>query len=251
MKNLIYSVVLILWLPSVFAQSIENTFKQGNTLYNNEQYTEALNHYQKVLDEGMHSANLYFNIGNAHYKLNHIAESIYYFEKALLLDPNNDEVKNNLAFAQKMTIDAIENIPESGVSKIFNSLIGTVTYETWAKISVGAALLFVLCFIGYYFAYRVSRKRFLFITSGLMVIITLTSLFFAYQQEAHTKNTIFAIVFAEDSAIKAEPNLSSTVNFTLHEGTKIKVLEQLKDWKKIKLADGKTGWVLAADIKEL
>jgi tetratricopeptide (TPR) repeat protein len=128
MKNLIYSVVFILWLPSVFAQSIENTFKQGNTLYNNEQYTEALNHYQKVLDEGMHSANLYFNMGNAHYKLNHIAESIYYFEKALLLDPNNDEVKNNLAFAQKMTIDAIEDIPESGVSKIFNSLIGTVTY---------------------------------------------------------------------------------------------------------------------------
>ncbi|NQY05753.1 MAG: tetratricopeptide repeat protein [Flavobacteriaceae bacterium] len=250
MRVSVFHIIMLFVFSLSFSQS-KNTFKTANELYNNGDYENALIHYQKIVDNGEHSASLYFNMGNAHYKLNRVAESIYNYEKALLMDPNNEEIKNNLGFAQKMTIDAIDAIPESGFSKMFNSAVGTFHFDTWAKIAIVFSILFVLSFIGYYFAYQTSRKRLLFISSGLSLLFLVASLFFAYQQESYTNSIVQGIVFAEESKVKAEPNLRSEESFKLHEGAKVRVLESVKDWKKIRLADGKTGWILAEDIKEL
>ena len=88
-----------------FSQN-DSVFSEANTLYNNGKYAEAIDKYESILDSDQHSAELYFNLGNANYKLNNIAPSIYYYEKALLLEPNDKDIQNNLAFAQNMTIDA-------------------------------------------------------------------------------------------------------------------------------------------------
>ena len=89
-------------------------------MYNEGQYHEALDKYSTILESGNHSAELYFNMGNSHYKLNNIAPSIYYFEKALLLEPNDKEISNNIAFARNMTIDSIEKVPDVGLSSLIN-----------------------------------------------------------------------------------------------------------------------------------
>lgn len=234
-----------------FSQNNNATFKQANDLYNNGQYEEALIHYEKILKDGEHSANLYFNLGNTHYKLNHIAESIYNYEKGLLLEPANKDILNNLSFSQKMTVDAINPIPESGFSKIFNSLAGKFNFNTWGKIAIGFSILFVLSFIVYYFSYSTTKKRILFLTSALSLILMVVSVLIAFQQEMNGKNTIHAIVFSEEASVKTEPNRRSDESFRLHEGTKVKVLETVKEWKSIKLADGKTGWINSSEIKEL
>ena len=90
-------------------------------MYNEGKYAEAISLYESILATKKHSAALYFNLANAHYKLNHIAPSIYYYEKALQLNPNDSDIKNNLAFAQNMTIDAINDVPEVGFSKLINN----------------------------------------------------------------------------------------------------------------------------------
>ena len=76
-------------------------FEQGNALYNDGNYTEAIEKYQAILKQGKHSAELYFNLGNSYYKLNNIAPSIYYYEKALQLAPDDKDILNNISFCPK------------------------------------------------------------------------------------------------------------------------------------------------------
>ena len=124
MKQLIYLYTFLI-SSVVFAQN-ETLFEQGNALYNDGNYEEAIKKYDAIIDNGQHSAELYFNLGNAHYKLNHVAPSIYYYEKALQLSPNDKEIKNNIAFARNMTIDAIDVQQEVGFSKLIKKCCQSV-----------------------------------------------------------------------------------------------------------------------------
>ena len=114
MKRLIYILISLVSIIS-FAQN-DAIFDEANTMYNEGKYAEAIDTYTKILNNDYHSPELYFNLANAHYKLNNIAPSIYYYEKALMLSPNDSEIENNAAFARNMTIDAIDVIPEAGLS---------------------------------------------------------------------------------------------------------------------------------------
>jgi len=79
----------------------------------------------------------------------------------------------------------------------------------------------------------------------------LFSVFFAFRQYNFKKNNQYAIIYVQETTIKSEPNLRSEEVFQLHEGTKVKVTETINDWKKIRLADGKIGWIPTTDLKEL
>ncbi|MEM6514572.1 MAG: tetratricopeptide repeat protein [Bacteroidota bacterium] len=247
MKNII--LILILLLSGLGFSQNEQLFEEANKLYNEGQYHEALDKYSTILESGNHSAELYFNMGNSHYKLNNIAPSIYYFEKALLLEPNDKEISNNIAFARNMTIDSIEKVPDVGLSSLINKWAKYFHYETWAKISVTLSILFVLLFVFYLFSNASSSKRFAFISSTVSLILVLATLGLTFHGKALVDENQPAIVFAKESQIKNEPNLRSSEAFKLHEGTKVQVLDTVDNWKKVKIADGKTGWVMSEDIK--
>ena len=248
-----YVFLIISFLVSSlsFAQS-EVLFEEGNTLYNDGKYAEALDKYTSVLEKSnKHSAALYFNIANAHYKLNHIAPSIYYYEKAKQLAPNDKDIDNNMAFAKNMTIDAIAVVPEVGLAKYVTSLTNKLSYNSWAKVSVGFVVVFVVLFLTYYFSYSTTGKRLFFTSSILAALLVFVTLGLTIHNYNLSKNDQPAIVFAASSSIKTEPNPRSTEAFMLHEGTKVQILDTLSHWNKIKLADGKTGWIKKEDIKEL
>ncbi len=249
MKRIV-EIFIFLIITSVFAQD-EEAFQRGSSLYNQEKYQEAIDAYTSVLDAGKESASLYYNLGNAHYKLSNIGPSIYYYEKALELSPNDDDIKNNLVFAQNATIDAIDVISEGIITRTLNSFTNITTFDGWAWFSVCCVLLFVVLFIGYYISLTSTKKRLFFVGSWLIFVFGLFGLFFAFRQYNGIKNNQFAVIFAQETTIKSEPNLRSEEIFQLHEGTKVQVTETVNNWKKIKLADGKIGWIPATDLKEL
>lgn len=247
-----YFFYILSFLLSVLSFSQNETlFQEANTLYNKGKYAEAIDKYETVLEAGKHSAPLYFNLANANYKLNNIAPSIYYYEKALQLAPNDKDIKNNIAFARNMTIDSIDTIPEAGFSKLLKSLANTFSFDNWAKIAVILVFSFVILFLGYYFAFSSLRKRLTFIGSLLVLSLVCVSLLFAFHKYNLDKRDNPAIIFAQESKVKSEPNLRSEESFRLHEGTKIQVQDTVGNWRKIKLSDGKTGWIASEDIKLL
>ena len=249
MKRIV-EILIFLIIATGFSQE-EETFQRGNSLYNQENYQEAINKYNSILGTGQESASLYYNLGNAHYKLSNIGASIYYFEKALQLAPNDEDIKNNLAFAQKATIDAIDIIPEGFVVRTIKKITNTLSIDGWAWFSVVCIILFVILFILYYTAHSSSKKRIFFVVSWGILIFGILGIFFAFKQYNYIENNQFAIIFSQEAIIKSEPNLRSEEVFQLHEGTKVRVTETVNDWKKIKLTDGKIGWIPANDLKEL
>lgn len=249
MKKLLY-ILSFLFCTIVLSQK-QALFEQGNTFYNEGKYAEAIDKYSVVLETNNHSPELYYNLANAHYKLNNIAPSIYFYEKALQLSPNDEDIKNNLSYANNMTIDAIDAIPESGFVKILNRSTNTLSFDGWSKVSVGLVFCFVMLFLVYYFAFSSLKKRLAFIGSLAALCLVFVTLAFAFHKYNLDKINNPAIVFVQETKVKTDPNNRSEESFRLHEGTKVQVLESYNNWEKIKIADGKTGWVISDDIKLL
>lgn len=234
-----------------FSQTTES-FKQANDLYNSGYYKEAIGQYDSILASGQHSAELYFNLANCYYKLNEVGPSIFYYEKALQLAPDDLDILNNLGYAQKMTIDAIQEVPESGVSKLLNKTLNSLSVDGWAIRCVGLVFLFVVLFLGYYLSYSEAKKRLFFVSSNVVLIILFVSLGLLFKKDSLDSNTHPAIIFVKETEIKTEPNLRSETSFTLHEGTKVLVIEDYNnDWSKIKLLNGETGWMSRSELKSL
>ena len=249
MKLIIY--ILTIFIASTSIAQNEALFEQGNALYNDGKFNEAILKYESILDSKKHSAELYFNLGNAHYKLNNVAPSIYYFEKALLLKPDDKEILHNIAFARNMTVDDIDIVPDVGFSKLFKNLTNLMSFDNWAYISVATIFMFVIMYLLYYFSRQTRKKRLAFIGSSSFLVLTCVTLFFAFNKFSIDKNHNPAIVFSQEALVKSEPNLRSEESFRLHEGTKVQILDTVKNWKKIKLSDGKTGWISSDNIKAL
>jgi len=246
----IYTFLLI--LLSFFAQAQnEALFNAATDAYNAGDYNKAIENYLEIVAAGQHSAELYFNLGNSYYKLNQVAPSIYYYEKALLLKPNDSEIKNNLGYAQNMTLDAIEVLPETGLSKIYKDITSFLSFDKWGYAAVVFMMLFVLLYIGFYFFQYATYKRIALITGIVSLFVAVLSLVFAFLQYSDFQADQPAIVFDDEVKVTSEPNKRSELVFTLHEGTKLNVLEELNDYKKIRIADGQTGWLTANSIKLL
>lgn len=246
----IFFIILVFCTTVGFAQN-ESIFENANKQYADGNYEEAINAYEKILDEGEASVSVYYNLGNAHYKLNHIAPSIYYYEKALQLKPNDADVKNNIQFARNMAMDDIENIEQTGVSKTVNNLISTFSFNTWGIIAIGFMLLFVFLFLLYYYGRSVLLKRILFAAAIVCIICSVASVIFGFNQQNLQLDNKYAIVFSTEAGVRSEPNLRGEPSFILHEGTKTKLLESYQEWYKIELADGKQGWIKKDDISKL
>ncbi|WP_378185979.1 SH3 domain-containing protein [Aquimarina sp. W85] len=245
-------VVLIFVFISihVFSQQTEK-FDRANALYTAKNYEEAIQNYLSIINDGYESQELYFNLANAYYKQNTIGPSIYYYEKALQLDANNQDVKNNLTFAKNATVDVIDEIPQGFLSKVFENVVSLFSIKTWAWLSIGLVVTFVILFLGYQRALDTRKKRWLFVGSWLSLIIGLIVVLLAYQKQQIQLNTTYGIIFAKESAVLSEPNLGSEELFELHEGTKVKIIGTINSWKNIKLSDGKTGWIFSKNLREL
>lgn len=251
MRKLVYILVLI--TNFIFAQDNAKTqFDAANELYRNEKYTEAIEKYESIIKKDkLESSELYFNIGNCYYKLGKIAPSIYNFEKALLLNPDDEAIQTNLNFAQKMAIDDIKVMPKVGFSNFLNKTTAIFAYDSWAWIAVGFSTLFLLFFIGYYFSSKTILKRIFFLGMFVLLGFMVISVVFAFLQKQLNKKIRPAIVFEELVNVKTEPKTTAENAFMLHEGTKVFVKETLDNWKRIELTDKSEGWIKKEAIKEL
>lgn len=247
MKNLLYIVSLF-----IFTQSwTQAGFEKGNELYRQGKFKEAAESYENILKSGQESAEVYFNLGNAYYKLDSVAPSIYNYEKALLLKPNYKDAAINLGYAQKMTIDNIVAVPQVGFSKMLYNFTSAYHYDQWAWAAVIWSFGFLILFIGYYIAGRTLFKRIFFIGMFIALFAILLSIFSAIYVKSAIEDERPAIVFDEVVSVKSEPLQNAEDAFILHEGTKVDITETLDDWNKITLADDTEGWIPDTAIKEL
>ena len=250
MKRLVFTIVLCISFAAS-SQEVVKLFAEANTFYKEGDYNRAIGLYLGIEEQGYQSDDLFFNLGNSYYKLNKVAPSIYYYEKALKINPRHEDALFNLSFAKRMTIDVIEELPKSFLQRFSENIIQKLPFDTWAIIAVMASFLASLLFLLYHFSASSKKKLFFFNTTILAVFILGVSVFFAFSNFDSVQKNRIAIIFAPKTEIMNAPTDSSDEVFELHEGTKVLILDELDNWKKIKLADGKIGWIKDDDLKEV
>jgi len=252
MLRLRHISVLWVFLSVSLAMGQSNPqFEQGKVAYKNGDFQKAIDSWEQILETGQHSEAVYFNLGNAYYKLNEIGPSIYYHEKALQLAPNDRDINNNLAFAENARIDAIEPLPKTIFRVWYERISGVFTYDGWATVAITLSFLSAFLFLGYLFSRNAGQKRVAFLTSigcGLLMLGSLVMAFVTYGEDLKKQS---AIVFSSQVEVRNEPTVRGEAVFILHEGTKVRVLDRDGDWMRISIADGKDGWLPHSTVKEL
>lgn len=229
----------------------QDNFDKATTLYQKGDYTQAAAVYSSILKSGKESSALYYNLGNTYYKLNNVPESIYYYEKALQLDPENADAKNNLIFANQMKVDAITPLPKTWVRQLSDGIVGLFSAHTWAVLSIIGVFAFVLNFLLYYFVERTALKRTFFSLMLVFLFFAIGSYTLAHFCHKQVSQTQYAILFDKTVRVFSDAKAYSSEVMQLHEGTKVEIIEDAKDWVKIRLVNGKTGWTKVGSLRKL
>ena len=247
-----YLITLIcLAIATIGRGQDQDNFDKATTLYQKGDYTQAAAVYSSILKSGKESSALYYNLGNTYYKLNNVPESIYYYEKALQLDPENADAKNNLIFANQMKVDAITPLPKTWVRQLSDGIVGLFRAHTWAVLSIIGVFAFVLNFLLYYFVERTGLKRTFFSLMLVFLFFAIGSYTLAHFCHKQVSQTQYAILFDKTVRVFSDANAYSSEVMQLHEGTKVEIIEDAKDWVKIRLVNGKTGWTKVNSLRKL
>tara|TARA_B100000787_G_scaffold104841_1_gene77657 strand:- start:2233 stop:2961 length:729 start_codon:yes stop_codon:yes gene_type:complete len=242
MKRLIFILSLFICSQS-FAS--EQVFEQGNKQYAIENYSTAISLYDSILTLGTESSELYYNLGNCYYKTNDWANAIWHYEKSLQLN-NNEKTIHNLELSKLKIIDRIEPLPQLFYKKWWINLTQTLNTEIWQFLALsGIVLIFIIQLITQFTSLKGKNITKIFsITTLMILLLTQTSYHNNYSKEE-------AIIFSETITVNSAPTSTSTNLFTLHQGSKVEIVDTIGSWINIKIANGNRGWVLRNSIKEL
>jgi tetratricopeptide (TPR) repeat protein len=231
----------------LYAQSAQLLFDEANRLYTSGNYEQSVEKYHEIIHNGYESGALYFNLGNAYYKLERIGESILYYEKALKLTPGDEALQRNLQIAQLRTVDKIEPIPNLFIELWWIKAINLLSLNAFSWLSLITFSCLAL-FTALFLVFRKDGFRYpIWIFAICFIVFLLLFLGKIYDNE----NNRFGVVMAKTVSVVSEPAISSTEMFILHEGTKVKINRALEGWYEISLADGKTGWLQTEGIAQI
>ena len=252
LKRILYLFIALVLPLLSFGNDHENAlFAKGNADYAKAQYKEALAAYQQILDDGYQSAGVYFNMGNASYKIDDIPSALLYYEKAHKLAPGDDDINFNLKFANLKTTDKVDEVPEFFLSRWWKGFILSFSISALSIWSIVLVLLGSGVLIFYFFAGSVSVKKASFYVSIILFFFGIATIFIACSQLTYFNAHQQAIIFSSSVNIKSGPVEQSNTLFVLHDGTKVNVLDSSNGWMKIRLANGNEGWIKETDVKEI
>jgi len=241
MKNYNRYCLVILFVFQVFLVTAQNAFDKGNEAYKNENYKKAVKAYSVDVDSAIYSSSLYYNLGNAYYKTNNIGKSIWAFERALKIDPKNEDAKKNLDFVNLQTKDKIEQ-PKPAITQWLTRLLFGSQINIWPIISIicsfGTSFFIFLFFFG-----KTAKLRNFSLLGGVFVIFLLV---FSVVTAHFHKNSILkekeAVIIVDKVKVLVSPIKKSSVSFELHEGAKIQLIGENDNWINIEV-NGNSGWV--------
>ena len=244
--------LVLLTLLFLFPTTIQAVTKQdADAEYSKGNYQQAIKDYEELLKAG-ESAEIYYNLGNAYYRTENITRAVLSYERALLLNPADDDIRFNLQMARSKTIDKITPESEMFFFTWYRSLVNLMTIDGWAHLAIASIILTLILALVYLFAGHLTLRKIGFYGGVLFLIIFLLSNLFAFQQKQMLMKRNGAIVTAPSVTIKKTPVANSADQGVIHEGTRVDIIDDtMRDWKEIHLADGREGWIPATQIEKI
>ncbi len=247
MKEKFAAVLIVLFLFSLtgrlFAQSPDQLMLNANKLYQEGQYESAIQSYHKILSQGYESGPLYFNLGNAYFRTGKLGYAIYNYEKGLKLDPNDDDLTYNLRIANSRTVDKISEVPKLFIISWWEGIVTLLTITGWSVLVI-VFYFILIAGVGVYLLIRKAiLQRIAFITSSLSLAVLILISVFLFARINREASTNYGILLSPNYTVKVSPDSRSNDAFVIHEGIRFTIEDHVGNWDKIRLVDGKVGWV--------
>lgn len=248
-----FIIILVLFTSTIWAKEVDtiNHFEKANALYEQKQYQEAIAEYELLEATGVQSENLYYNMANAFYRLHQTGPAIYYYEKALLINPNLKEATINLKFAQQSLEGEITKIQKLESKDIVYQSLSFLSYNQWAKWVTASAFLCLVLFIVYYLSAQSTVKRISFAGILVFIVIMMMGSYAAYTSKSYEESYQPAIVLQDQALLKDDAKNSAKTLMQVKEGTKVYILEEKALWSKVKLENQEVGWLLQSSFRPL
>lgn len=246
MKKLLYLLTTLLSVNTVLSAQTEiDLFLQGNGQYESGDYEGAVRSYTDIVETGLESPELWYNLGNSYYKLGRLGYSVLAYERAKKLSPGDESILYNLRAANLLLKDKIIMPQENTIIRLIRSIHNSARTDVVIKflILLYLASIFIYAVTLFMADGRLKRTlNFSLITFGILFFFT--SVFAGLKIEYELKSSR-AVVMVEEMSVSSAPEEIGEELFLLHEGTTVELIGGSDSWKQIRLIDGKAGWAPA------
>lgn len=246
-------ILCLLLLHTFVLTSVLASLKtEADTLYQQDKYDQAAKKYEQIISTKGTSADIYYNLGNAYYKMDAIPQAILYYERALMLSPGDKDIRNNLAIARGKTIDKVTPVSEMFFVTWWHNLSECMSLSSWAILALVSFVLALIGLLIYLLAYAITLRKVGFYSSIVLFAFCVLANVLAWSQYIRMVEHTFAIVMSPAVTVKSSPSNSSTDLFVIHEGSKVEILDaSMEEWREVKFEEGKQGWVSKEVIEEI
>jgi tetratricopeptide (TPR) repeat protein len=245
-------LLLLCTLQPAIAAEIDVRFESANQAYRAADYQKSARLYEEILSQGYESAALYYNLGNCYYKLNNIPAAILQYERARKLAPEDEDIDHNLVLANLRVVDRVEPIPDLFYVTWWHRWTDLAPADRWAAISIGFLWLALLLCAALFLPIRsYLLRRICSLLALTAVVLFLLSIAAAAGRHGREHDRRYAVLFATSTSARSAPDEQGTSLFVLHEGVKVELLDHVGEWTKIRLADGKVGWIQTSTFQKI
>ena len=225
------------------AQTPEQLFADANQLYQQGKFPEARASYERILSSGYAAGELYYNLGNACYKEGDIPHAILNYERALRRISGDDDVRHNLQIANLMIIDKIEPTPRIFIWEYWDGVKNWFTMTGVTLVAYAWFVLFAASLAVVALARTYALRKIAFLTAAGTFVVCLFFTVVLFDKKSDLARSDLAIVVSQIVTVKNSPDPMSSDAFVLHGGVKVQITDRFTTWMKIRLADGKVGWM--------
>lgn len=229
--------------PQTSAVDNEQVWDDANTAYINANYPRAVELYQAIEEQGLASAKLYYNMGNAYFKMDDMGHAILYYNKALRLAPGDADIRYNLDVANSYTKDRIQVVPELFITRWVRGVRQMISGNAWAVLSLVFFAIMLVAVMAYLLVSNLLFRKIGFFAAIVSLLLFVVTTAFAVTERRHATSPNEAIVMRASVSVKAAPEKNATDMFVLHEGTKVRVGNLVEGWIEVTIADGNKGWL--------
>ena len=253
-------------MPGVAADNkttAKANWERGIKAYNTKDYATAVEAFESVVDHDYDSADVYYNLGNAYFKLGQqsvagngrqfangeLGRAILSYERALKLNPGMDDAEYNLSHAKEFTNDT-EAVPESFVVRLWHSIASFMSTNAWAALSLlmlFATIVLVLIFLLHHST--AVRKTSFFVALGTTLLFVLATLLSLTQLTAYTDNHRAVVMALDTTPVHASPDSGSKIIRQPSQGVTVTIERSQDEWTEIRFSDGEKGWIRTANIE--
>lgn len=262
MKNIIYTFLLIFWALELVAQNqmVDSTTIEksvavlskadGDSAYVKGDFQTAISVYEQLLGNEKEAVDIYYNLGNAYYKVGDLGKSVLNYERAALLSPGDEDIEFNLELVRSKTVDKITPIYKFFLVSWFETIIALIGLSGWSFVGIFFFLMLLLSVLFFLFGKNVVFRKCCFFVAIVSLFLSLFANLAALHRYKELTERKEAIVISPSVIVRSTPSESGTELFVIHEGRKVKISDDsMKGWKEIELEDGNVGWV-SVDVIE-